>query len=134
MGIHIRWLITGKVIHADLQGSLSIEELQEGSQIANNMIEESESPLIHILTNESQLESLPVSVKAFNEAVAFTRHSRLGWLIMYGTDNRFAKFMSSIVSGISRVRHRRFVTLEDALKFLAHVDTSLPSVEEMKQL
>lgn len=133
MGFEIKWYLQKKIIHADIIGKVSIDDVKLGSQTAIDMFNQSNAPLVHVLANESNLESLPISLNAFSEAATFMRHPQIGWLIMYGTDNRMSKFMSSMLSGIAKVRHRRFETLEQSLEFLTTVDTSLPPIEEMLQ-
>lgn len=127
----IHWLIENKVILANPQGSPQVDELSLASETLQAFIDESDAPLVHILIDESRLKSMPVSLKILTDAFGFLKHPRLGWFIIYGNDDRMKKFISSMLTGMTKVRHRRFDTLEESLQFLVDVDTTLPTVQEM---
>ena len=131
MGIEMQWYVPQKIVHGDIIGDISLEDIQNSSRELQEMFAQSDSPLVHVLSNESQVGSLPISLNMLSEAADFMRHPQMGWMITYGTDNRMAKFMLSMISGIARVRHRRFATLEESLEFLVSVDTTLPTIEQM---
>ena len=131
MGFENSWLVPGKVVYSRVIGKITLEELSNVSEMTIKMFEESDSPLIHLIIDESELDKLPVSIKSFSEASTLLKHPQMGWMIMYGTDDRMAKFMSTIITGIAKVRHRRFRTFEECLAFLKTVDSTLPTVEEM---
>lgn len=131
MGFDIEWFVHGRIIKANISGDIAIEDLKNGSDIALKMFEESDAPLVHVITNETDVGSLPVSLQLFSEAVEFMRHPRMGWMLMYPTANQLSKFLSGMVAGIAKVRYRRFESIEESLQFLVSVDTTLPSIEEM---
>lgn len=131
MGFDIRWLVPGRIIDVTITGEISIEDLENESNIILDMFAESDAPLVHVITNEAALESLPTSLQMFSDALDFMRDPRLGWMIMYPSNDSMSKFLSGMVAGISKVRYRRFDTLEESLQFLVTVDTSLPTVEDM---
>lgn len=126
-----RWLVPGKVIYADLIGDLSLESLKEGSDSIISMYNESEFDRIHILSNQAEMGSIPVSLKLFNDATPFVRDKRLGWLIMFPEGNQFAKFMATMVTSLAKIDYRHTNSLEEALNLLSRMDQTLPSVEEM---
>lgn len=125
----IRWLVPQHVIHGKPTGKYTVEELTQASQEIVALLNASDKPLVHLLIDESQLDGMPISLSALTEAFTFLSHDRLGWMIIYGTDERLKKFISSMVTNITRVRHRRFDTREEALEFLVSMDTTLPTVE-----
>ena len=126
-----RWLVENKIIITDFVGDVTLDELKSNAMMVAKLLDESTSPLVHLLTNETDLISLPISIKQLSESSPFMEHPRMGWMIMYGNEDRLSKFKAAIVTGITKTRHRRFLTLEESLEFLVSVDKSLPTVEEM---
>jgi len=129
----IRWLIENKIVLANPEGSPLVDELMLASETLQTFIDESDAPLVHILIDESKLQSMPVSLKVLTDAFGFLKHPRLGWFIIYGNDDRMKKFISSMLTGITKVRHRRFDTIEESLQFLVTVDSTLPNVQVMME-
>ncbi len=130
----IRWLIPEHVIHGRPTGRYTVDDLKQGSQEITRLLNASDKPLVHLLIDESKLENMPISLSVLTEAFSFMGHKRLGWMVIYGTDERVKKFISTMVANVTRVRHRRFATYLEALEFLAMMDSTLPSVEEMYAL
>jgi len=127
----IRWLVPHHIIYGKPTGKPTVDELKQASQEIAKLLDESGKPLVHLLIDESDLDGMPISLSTLTEAFAFMGHDRLGWMIIYGTDERVKKFISSMVTNITRVRHRRFDTRQEALEFLVTMDSSLPTVEAM---
>jgi hypothetical protein len=127
----IEWLVENKVIIGKPEGNPSPDELQQASDTYQILLDASDALLVHVLVDESKLDTLPVSLKVLVDALDFLKHARLGWFILYGNDDQMKKFVSSTLTGITKVRHRRFATLEESLEFLVTMDATLPTVQEM---
>ena len=127
----IEWLIENRIILGKPQGDPSPEDLKQASETYQILLDNSNAPLVHVLVDESKLETLPVSISVLAEKLDFLSHPRLGWFILYGNDDAMKKFVSSMLTGISKVRNRRFANLQDSLEFLVSVDSSLPTVQEI---
>ena len=127
----IEWLVENKVIIGKPEGDPSPEDLQHASDTYRTLLDSSDSPLIHVLVDESKLDTLPVSLKVLTDTLDFLQHPHLGWFILFGNDDPMKKFVSSTLTGMTQVRHRRFATLEESLEFLAKVDSTLPTAREM---
>lgn len=130
----IEWLVENKVIIGKPEGNPAPDELQQASDTYRILLDASDAPLVHVLVDEGKLDTLPVSLKVLVDNLDFLKHPRLGWFILYDNDDQMKKFVSSTLTGITKVRHRRFKTLEDSLEFLVSVDTTLPTVQEMLDL
>ncbi len=126
-----RWFVENKIIITDFIGDISLDDLKSSGMQVMQLLEQSDSPLVHLITNETDLLSLPSSIKEMSESSPFMKHPQMGWMIMYGSEDRLAKFKAAIVTGIVQTRHRRFLTLQESLEFLVAMDKSLPAVEEM---
>ncbi len=127
----IEWLVENRIIIGKPEGDPSPEDLKQASETYQILLDSSDAPLVHVLVDESKLETLPVSISVLAEKLDFLKHPRLGWFILYGNDDAMKNFVSSMLTGISKVRHRRFANLQDSLEFLVNVDTTLPTIEEM---
>lgn len=127
----IEWLIENKIILGKPEGDPSPEDLKQASETYQKLLDSSDAPLVHVLVDESKLETLPVSISVLAEKLDFLKHPRLGWFILYGNEDAMKNFVSSMLTGINKVRHRRFLTLEDSLEFLVTVDSTLPSADEI---
>jgi len=127
----IEWLVENKIIIGKPEGDPSPEDLKQASETYHILLDSSDAPLVHVLVDESKLETLPVSISVLAEKLDFLKHPRLGWFILYGNEDAMKNFVSSMLTGINKVRHRRFLTLEDSLEFLVSVDSTLPSVENI---
>jgi len=127
MTANVSWYIEGRIVMVTATGSLTI---RDGIAISNQLIqlfESSTAPLVHVLVNQRDLSAVPQDLKQIVKATAFMRHPQMGWLLLFGTENRAVHFMAYLASQIARLRHRRFSTLDDALDFLYSVDLTLPS-------
>ena len=131
MEMQMDWLLENKVAKFNVQGDATVEDLRHVSETIEEFINQSDAPLVHILHDERGLGTLPISLKVLTESLGFLKHPRLGWFIIYGNNDRIKKFLSSMVMGMAKIRHRNFETLEEALNFLVTVDSTLPSPEEM---
>lgn len=127
----IEWLVENKIIIGKPEGDPSPDDLKQASETYQILLDSSDAPLVHVLVDESKLETLPVSISVLAEKLDFLKHPRLGWFILYGNDDAMKNFVSSMLTGISKVRHRRFANLQDSLEFLVSVDTTLPTIQEM---
>jgi len=134
MAVQSRWLVQGQVIITDLVGDLSLEDIQTGSQQVVDLLNESELDKVHIIGNQTEMGSIPISLKLFTEAAGFMRHPKLDWFMMYPSENQFARFMASMTSNLAGINHRQVATLEEALTVLTRLDPNLPTVEEMLAL
>jgi hypothetical protein len=132
MSHEISWLIPNKVINLHVIGDISLESLATFSQDIIQHIEASDAPLVHLLADERDMGGFPSQIKRVLDAAAFLRHPRLGWFVIYGTDNKVLKFISYMVAQVTQIRHRRFVTQAEAFAFLQAVDTTLPNLSEVQ--
>ena len=133
MPIEVKWFIEGKIIQAIGVGDISLDDIAYLSKTIIDLINNSDSPLVHLVLSEENMDSLPLSVRTFSEATKFLHHERLGRFFIYGNMDRvkLIKFLDTMVIQIAKVRHRRFTTLAECLEFLTFVDSAVPTVEDM---
>jgi hypothetical protein len=126
---NIQWLIDHKVIIAIPEGKPPVEDLQLASDTFQAFMDESDAPLVHILIDESKFEAMTISLKILSDVFGFLKHPRLGWVVMYGSDDQMKKFVSTMLTGMAKTRHRRFDTFEESLDFLMTMDSTLPTIQ-----
>jgi len=132
MAHEISWLVPNKVINMYVNGDMTLESLVAFSDDVIQHIEASDAPLVHLLIDERDMGGFPSQIKRVLDSAQFLRHPRLGWFVIYGTDNKVLKFISYMVAQVAHIRHRRFVTQEEALAFLQTIDSTLPNLREIK--
>lgn len=130
----IEWLVENKVIIGKPEGDPSPDDLQKASDTYRTLLDASDAPLVHVLVDESKLDTLPVSMKVLTDNLDFLKHPRLGWFILFGNNDPMKKFVSATLSGMTKIRNRRFATFEESIEFLTKVDSTLPSTEEIMNL
>lgn len=127
----LSWLIENRIIYAHFSGIITLEELAEATQLGKEMINNATAdiPLIHGIVDNREVTEFPQSMFEVNGILGnFLKLQRLGW-ILYVTDmHPILKMMSSLVAQVSRTRYRSYATMDEALDFLAYVDTNLPDL------
>ena len=124
----ISWLLQGRIVHTDFYGEMVAEEIQEATREIIELMDEGDGPLVHVITDTTGLGRYLIKVGLVNSsALDALRHPKMGWSIII-SDNNVVKYLSGIVTGISRARFRAFGTLEEGLAFLNQVDSSLPDL------
>lgn len=128
----VRWYYEDKIVGVVSAGELSVEDVRNMAATINSLIGASESPLVHVIIDETNLISMPTNIKQIVDATStFLSNPQLGWFIIYGNDNMILKFVGQVATSMKKLRHRRFSTLHETLEFLISVDVSLPSIEEL---
>ena len=128
MPYKLSWLVEGRVILNKSWGRHNQEDIPAYDQEMLRYLDAGTAPLVHSITDISELESMP-SLASLTQ-FTFTKHPRLGWQVNYG-GKAALKVIANIAAQLFPLRYRSFSTLEEALAFLQHVDTTLP-VELMK--
>ena len=127
MPYDISWLVENQVINLVLEGDVTVETITEMSQNVIQYFDSSDKPLVHLLIDDSNVSSSIRHLKSVMEVGKALGHPRFGWLIIYGSHNKTYQFMTYMISQVTRIRHRRFATLNEAIEFLHTVDVSLSS-------
>jgi hypothetical protein len=120
-------LIPGRVSLTYGQGVILTDE---GNEACENMIHLMNAvpqvPLYHHIIHLLVVESLAINFTkllppATRELMA---HPRTGWLLIISTNKAFT-FITDVMLQITKVRHRHFQTLEEAIEFLKEVDSTI---------
>jgi hypothetical protein len=128
MDYEIGWLVENRVIHVTLGNVITVDMANALSDNIIAYIEISDAPYVHLIIDDKNLRTIPKQIDALMKGAKVLWHSRLGWFILYGSDNKVFKFIAQMFSRMLKLRHRRFQTREEAFAFLQTVDTTLPNL------
>ncbi|MCB9458183.1 MAG: hypothetical protein H6670_00940 [Anaerolineaceae bacterium] len=128
----IDWFIEDQVIMHRFPATVDLEQLTEQFNTINDMIDENANvPLIHVLMNAEDLRQYPKQMAKLGGTVKkLLDNSRLGWVIIFGSDDRIVKFIASAIASMFKTRFRFFYTQEEAFAFLNSVDENLPDLSK----
>ena len=121
----IDWLVENQIILSKVY-QWDTEGLASNINQANDLINQSDSPLVHKVWDLLDMETYPANINDIRKAIQplFT-NERLGWVIII-LDNPMIGFLSQVGTSMYGVRYRNFKTMEDGLKYLQERDPTLP--------
>jgi hypothetical protein len=124
MPYKIGWHIPGRVIYGVVSGVQTLDELTEANQTVMSMLDEGMRP-VHFIMDDSQLKRTPINLKQLQIALAYVRHTRIGWIVLVGKNNPVLSILVSTLISLMRVKSRRVESLDTAMAFLRTVDNTL---------
>ena len=131
MAYQISWLVEGRVMQIIVNGTTTVEEIQDQALSLTKYLDNGQGPLVHTFIDLLQLENFPINLSLLNNSMASTlQHSKVGWNIVI-TSNRMVKFLTSLVMQLSKVRFRTFATWEEGIAFLNDMDSTLPDLSPL---
>lgn len=123
----VEWVVENHVIMTtaytwDAQG------LADDIHRVNELVNQSELPLVHTLWDFQNLEKYPTNLNDIRKAVKplFT-NDRCGWVITV-MQNQMIAFLSQAASSMYGIRYRTFKTMDEAVQFLQGQDSTLPTL------
>jgi len=125
MAYEISWLVENRIIHVAINGDITVDVLNAMTDDVVRLLDGTNTTHIHLLINDKQIKVVPKQILKMLNTSRSLRHPRLGWLIIYGTDNKLFRFLTQMLSRMINLKHRRFLTREEAIAFLQTVDTTL---------
>lgn len=123
MSFQFDWYLQGRILLIKSPATYSEDDIEQLDQQLLQVLEHAEAPLVHVIYDESEAVSTP-NVNAWNHMQA-PKHPKYGWVIDVGM-NAQVGFVYTLIGKIFRIRHRKFDTINEAVKFLQTVDATLP--------
>ena len=128
MASEYSWLVTGRVIKAQLHGVVGLDDLRTGNQLISRLLDESSSPPVHVIFDCTDVQSISLSALQVVGSLRYLKHPSLGWLVAAGLNGELrgaAQFIASITT-VTTSAHIHFCdTQQDAFTFLEGADTTL---------
>lgn len=134
MPYEVTWLVENRVMLARHYGVLTSEDLQAYLEESFAMRDHAnevlgkDGPLVHTLTDATEMESQTLGLGDMKSIVANLRQQRVGWSVYVNPDT-VTRFLSSVGHQLVRVRYKAFSTMPEALAFLQEVDETLPELK-----
>lgn len=122
--------IEKQILSGHVWGEQTVEELVQSNTEIVQHLDAVNGRLVHIIINDAKLEKIPLSISAVRDALTFTKHQNLGWVVMIGDRDKALKdnaqdFLLMLLAKITRARYIRLKTLEEAITHLRRVDQSI---------
>jgi len=111
------WYIEGQVLYTANYGSVTIEGLRATDEMIQAHLHAHPAG-VHVITDNTQLEQIPVDISYMQQAMQGMQHPSLRWVIHVGNANIFIRVMARIISRVARISYQSVETIEEALDFL----------------
>lgn len=128
MPADVMWYVENRIVYIRFHGVITPEEITQQQAENRQLILQGEPP-VHMIVDQTDLESYPVSVKRLRDAFNVNPQirERLGFVITI-SPSTMTRMLSSIISQISGVNNRQFDDLARAIRFLQQADQTLPEL------
>jgi hypothetical protein len=133
MPYEVSWYIEGRVMLTRITGNVTMEELHEVDKQLNALLNSCSSDVVHSLGDMTGVESHPTSAFELQSSQTYYKHSRLGWVVIYGYESKIVNYVSAILTQVFRVRFRVLKSRAEALAFLQEKDKTLPDLNRIKE-
>ena len=130
MPISHRWFLENRIVLFKFSGIVTFEEVVDSLEISAQIVNESEVDRVHFLHDWTDLDRFPTNILQIRkETNAPIRDlHKLGWLVIYGAENRLLRYISQTVLQVFKIRFRMFTQAEDAISYLRKMDPTLPEL------
>jgi hypothetical protein len=129
MGAKVGWYIKDRVVLSYFWGQITSEEVEYVMDQATDHIQSGIHP-VHSIVHGLEVTKYPMNLPQVLQMTSVLKNSDFGWFIMI-TDDRMARFMSSVVSQVTKLKFRSISTIEETVEFLRDMDPSLPELPPM---
>ena len=85
---------------------------------------------VYVESSHALPEMQDAEADMLDQAFFVEDNSRLGWVIIFGSDDRIVKFIASAIASMFKTRFRFFYTQGEAFAFLNSVDENLPDLSK----
>lgn len=127
--LHTRdaWIVPDRVIYAVAEGDVTMELIDSAER---NTLRYMGNPSIvrHMILDASQLSGIP-PLQAVIRRPSIPKFE--GWFIIIGLNNRFYRFVFTVMSQTNNGNLKLVDSLEEALAVLNRVDLSLPDLSDV---
>ena len=132
MPYEVSWFIEKRIVKAVLTGDLTIRDAEAASLKTSEFILKGQPPLVHLIADTTNLGKFPTNLSLINgEASHHLRNPMIGWTIVISSSTA-TRFVSSIMTQVTRVRFRMFSTWDQSIEFLLRQDETLQGLMPSK--
>lgn len=130
MPVNVQWLLEKRVIHAQYSGDVSPEDVRYQYDTGIAMCNESDAALVHMIADVNDVTSYPMNFKELKGSFD-KKAENAGWVVLVG-ENKFLRFISSVVGNVMNLRFAYVNTWDEALHYLADRDPHF-TYDELKR-
>lgn len=133
MPMDITWLLPGYVILMRSYGHITQKESEAANEQIKLFFAQKEQPHIHTIVDQTDMLSFPIGLQAIRDSFSMINDPAAGWVLIFGSKNQVADFLTSIVVQMGQLKYRKVNSLEDGINFLKLVDPPLASLLDKMQ-
>lgn len=124
------WYIDGRVALVRFWGDVSVDDVVEALDVSAQLVKEGEYPKVHFLHDWSRINKFPTNILQIrrDSKAQLDDEEKLGWMVVFGMENRVLRFISQVVLQVFNIPFRMFSTQEEAREFLKDIDPTLPDI------
>lgn len=122
------WLVQDQIIFTSLIGPLTVDMFPKLDQRMIAMLDASTGKNIHILSDISQMTSMPNIIQM--SKLKYPAHPKVGFFLTQQR-NPIEKFVGSTVGQMLKSKYKFIDNLDQGIHFLCQVDDTLPPKEEI---
>lgn len=129
MGAKVNWYVKDRIVLSYFWGHITAEEVEYVMNQSTDHVQSGIKP-VHSIVHGLDVTKYPMNLPQVLQMTSVLKNSDFGWFIMI-TDDRMARFMSSVVSQVTKLKFRSIPSTEEAIEFLRDMDSSLPDLPPM---
>ena len=125
MSISVAELVPQQLYYIHVMGRPEIDELRKLSDQQLNLLEKSQSPLVHSIINLQNAQHHPHLGEVYRALTPLLAHQKVGWTVVYHLEDRMINFMFGVIASMFKLRVRFVKDYVEALEFIQTVDQTL---------
>jgi hypothetical protein len=119
------WIIDNMAVYAQVSGYIDRQAFLEADKQLNRYLDESNQDLVHFIFDYTGVTRVPPIMTQSQATIA--RHPRFGWALVFGSDDRIMRFLTSVSAQLFKTRFRMLDSFADVEAHLRTVYPDLPA-------
>jgi len=128
MPYQVSWYYEKRILYSRIEGDITLDEVKAMNDTIVQQYLPQGTPLVHSIVDVTRVGKYPMNVGQLSQAVKFD-NSTSGWLVVVSKANPIIRFFASVITQVSDTRFRMYSTVDEAVTFLAGVDTTLEGLQ-----
>ncbi len=133
MPMDVAWFLQGRIILMRSYGHITHEESETANEQLKLFFAQKEQAHIHTIVDQTDMLSFPIGLRAMQDSFSMINDPTAGWVLVFGSKNQVADFVTSMLAQIASLKYRKVSNLEDGINFLKLVDPELVHLLDKKQ-
>jgi hypothetical protein len=130
MPVKQQWFIEDRVVYVRYWGDVSAEEIGQAYSDSLSFVRASKDPRqVHFLHDWTDWHTFPKNImqirKHIDVNLTAKDRQKIGWMVVYGNNNRLLSYLGRVIMQIARVSFRIYHEQDKAISYLKSMDISL---------